>query len=339
MPTVAGDPSPAPRFGGMSVIIPAVFAASLLVQVQAAPAAPQAEQDPAPSVVDDVIVEGQRTREAAETFVRSVAAPVRGRKAAVWGDSVCVGVGGMQPEPARYMVDRISDWAASVGLGIEAPGCQPDIFVVATGDGDATARELVRSRPREFRTGVGESDRGGTALSVFQNSGRPVRWWHVSLPVNVDTGAPMARLPGQAPFVAPPEMRRPGEFGSQASIVAPSRLTDESRDVLMQAIIVLDTSALDLADFGQVTDYIALVALAQIDPDARPARPSILNLFQPGVAQEETLSRWDRAYLKALYGSYQANSSAAANLSTIADGVALELAREDRGTAITAPAD
>lgn len=146
----------------------------------------------------------------------------------------------------------------------------------------------------------------------------------------------MVRLPGQQPFTAN-AITKPSDVGPQGFIASSSLLSDESRDELMQAIIVLDTSALDDAGFAQVTDYIAMVALAQVDPEARPTSPSILNLFEPGVAQEEALTRWDRAYLKALYGTDQRNAGGA-NLSAIADGVALEIAR-DREPVEPAPAN
>ena len=52
----------------------------------------------------------------------------------------------------------------------------------------------------------------------------------------------------------------------------------------------------------QLADYIAFVALAQVDPEADLSRfESILNLFQPGGLDTTGLSPWDRAYLDGLY--------------------------------------
>ena len=314
-------------------MIASLILATLLAGSSAAPQQPpapaassaQAAQEPEATELDEVVVEGQRVREAAEAYVRSVAAPVRGRKVARWRNSVCVGVGGLQPEAARFMVDRVSDWAHSIGLTIEPPGCKPQIFIVATADGDATARALVLSRPREFRTGVADADQGSTALEAFQTSDRLIRWWHVSLPVNDDTGMPIRRLPGSPPFIAPAQMTRPSDFGPFGMVVQSSRLTDQSRDDMMQAIIVLDTAALDQASFAQITDYIAMVALAQINPDAEPGHPSILGLFNADEAQEETLTDWDRAYLRGLYRAQQRSAGGDSNLSSIAAALAQEL--------------
>lgn len=309
-------------------VLPILSAALLtgLFSIQTPPA--PARQDVGTSQLEEIVVEGVRRREAAEVFVQSVAEPIPGRKLARWRDSVCVGVGGLRPEAGRFIVDRVSDWAASVGLTIEPPGCEPQIFIIATADGDATARDLVASRPRDFDTGASQTNRGSAALVAFQNSGRLIRWWHVSLPVNGNTGMPIIRLPGQAPFSAG-RMTRPSDFGSYANTVSASRLTDESEDHLTQAIIVLDMAALDQAGFGQITDYIAMVALAQIAPDADPAGPSILRLFSPDEVQEETLTRWDRAYLRALYLTSQLGAGTGSNLRAIASGVARDLERQD----------
>lgn len=285
---------------------------------------PPVRQDPATDL-GDIVVSGERVREAAEAFVRSVAEPVRGREAAVWRDSVCVGVVGMQPDAARFMVDRVSDWAHSVGLRIENPGCRADILIVAAEDGDAMAREMVAAQPAKFMPNMGDADRGRAALEAFQTSGAPVRWWHVSLVVNEDTGQPLRRLPGQKPFTAPRVIRQPSDLGIWGVVNLPSRISEETRDDLRRAVVIVDTDALDQASFAQVTDYVAMVGLAQIDPDTTPQTPSILRLFNPGEAQEDTLSRWDQAYLQALYSVRQGRRGSESNLSALAAALTREL--------------
>ena len=249
---------------------------------------------------------------------------------ALWREPICVGAGGMQADAARFMVDRISDWAHSLGLRIGAPGCRPNVFIMAAEDGDAAARDLVASRPREFRTGVAGADRGGAALRAFQSSGRPVRWWHVSLPVDEETGNPIRRLPGQPPveWTTRRLERAWQDFGVNSMMVSPSRLTSQARDDLQQVIVVVDSAALERASFLQLTDYVAMAALAQIEPDADPAYPSMLHLFSPDGAPEATLTRWDLAFLKGLYDAEQNRSWTGANLSAVAHAMARELEAE-----------
>lgn len=298
-----------------------------------------APQDPPPvaTEVEEVVVVGERLQTTAQTFVRALAAPPPGRKAARWDEPLCVGVIGMRPDLAQLMVDRITAVALELGVPASRPGCRPDVFVVATADGDATARELVRSSPRDYRPGTAGAERGAAALEVFQSSGRPIRWWHVSLAVNADTGQPIQRLPGQQPFVAPRERTRPADFGTYATIVSPSLIRDETRDVLARVVIVLESSALDRASFGQISDYIAMVALAQIDPEAAPEVPSILNLFRDAPAAEPGLSAWDRAYLSALYRTDQMASNPDTNLSTIGRVIARDLAGTEAESGVTTP--
>lgn len=303
----------------MSLLI-AAFAAALSMQDGRPPPSPRT---PAATQLDEVVVEGQRNPDAARDFVRSVAAPIGDRSLARWRDPVCVGVANLPADAAQQMADRVSDWAFSLGAAVGAPGCRPNVFIVATDDGDATARDLVASRRREFRTGVSGADRGGAALRAFQTSGRPIRWWHVSLPVDDETGNPVRRLPGQAPVDwEGREMTRPSDFGVNSLMVAPSRLSSQIRDDLQQAIIVLDVEALDHATFAQVTDYVALVALAQIDAEADSRGfNSILNIFDPNAPAAETLTEWDLAFLKGLYGSEQGRANPGANVSAVADAM------------------
>lgn len=280
---------------------------------------------PEPHELDEVVVSATR-RAQAEAFTEAVAAPARGRSLARWHDPICVGVANMQAEAARAMIDRIYDWAHSFGVAIGSSRCRTNVFVVATEDGAATARELVSARPREFRTGVSGADRGSAALRRFQQGDRPVRWWHVSLPVDEQTGDPIRRLPGQAPVEwTGRRLQKKSDFGVNQMTVMPSRLGTGARDDLQQVIIVIDSAALERATFQQLTDYVAMVALAQIDDEARAfAVPSILGLFDGG-GDVGALSDWDRAFLAGLYGTWQTSADSRANLSAVAAAMARRL--------------
>lgn len=286
-------------------------------------------EPPSPSAVselEDVVVDGSPLERRAEAFVRSVGAAAEGRKLATWPGRICVGAIGVAVEPARVMVDRVLDWGYSLGLRVGAPGCQPNILVVFSDDGDRTARELVEARPQDFDAGISSSHLGKRALLAFQSSGRPVRWWHVSLPIDPDTGRPIVRLPGQAPF-APPSggITHPSDLGSFGQITLGSRLFDDTLDALQSVVIVVEVAALEQASFAQLSDYVAMIALAQIEPEARPAAPSILTIFEPDAVQEPSLTHWDQAFLQALYGTHQRNVSPQSDSSLIARGVARRL--------------
>lgn len=256
--------------------------------------------------LEDVVVLGKPVVQQAEEFVASISAPPVGRKLATWRGRICVGAAGMAAEPANFMVNRVLDWGHSLGVRTGAAGCDPNILIVATDDGDRTARELVEARPRDFDSGTYQSDQGARALHAFQSSGDLVRWWAVSLPIDQNTGNPIVRMPGEPPYSTPINgTRRPSDLGAYGQIQMASRLYDDSVDVLQSVVIIIDEDALSRVNFQQLSDYVAMVALAQIDPQTQPNLPSILNLFSRTMAQEEGLSRWDRAYLEALYSTYR----------------------------------
>lgn len=85
-------------------------------------------------------------------------------------------------------------------------------------------------------------------------------------------------------------------------------------------------SGLSGLTLGQVTDYATLIGLAQIheDADAGPA-PTILHLFgNSGGTLPDGLSRWDQAFLKALYDT---NVDAVVQISQIKVRLNQDLAR------------
>lgn len=280
--------------------------------------------------LEDVVVSGMSLEAQAESFVASVGAPVEGRKLATWSGPLCVGAAGLAAAPAGAMVDRVLDWAHSLGVRIGGPGCDLNVLIVFSADADQAARNLVKTRPLDFLSGVSSSHQGRGALRAFESSGRPVRWWHVSLPVDPETGDALVRLRREAPFSPPREITRPSDLGSYGQITLGSRLYDDSIDALQSIVIVIDDAALDQTSFAQLSDYVAMVALAQVDPDTRPSAPSILGIFEPGVAPQSTLSDWDQAFLQALYGTHQRNSLPRADSTVIARALARRLERTSR---------
>ena len=264
--------------------------------------------EPAPTRVDDIVVQGAPLRDQVANFVDAVTAPPRGRGPARWSArvGVCVGVANLEREAAQIMADRMSDVALSLGLPVGEPGCSPNVLVLVTTDAPALAAALVERSPNAFRPKYAGAAQSRRSLDQFVSSDRPVRWWHVALPVT-ETGQPAIRLPGDA------EPRR---------IRAPlSRLNTFVRNELRRAFIVIDIDQVEHLTLIQLSDYVAMVAFAQIDPDHEVGNfPSILNVVaNPAVAQEMT--DWDRAYLEALYGVELNRRLPASQLGQIATGM------------------
>lgn len=243
--------------------------------------------------VEAVTVEGRRLADQVRDFVGEVAAAPRGRLLARWDGRVCVGVMNLTQRHAQFMIDRVALRAVEIGLEPGEPGCRPDIMIIGAADANQLARDLVRDSPSGFRPARGGTDLGSAALRRFQNSDDPVRWWHVSVPVSVDTGEIAVALSGEEP--------------PTVNVRDASRLRSNVRDEMKRAVIILDTSRIGAISFGALSDYVAMIALAQVDPRADTASyPSILNLFndiQSGAEPPDGLTDWDRNYLAGLYAA------------------------------------
>lgn len=289
----------------------------------------QVQQDAAqsaPTELEDIVVEGRPLAEATTDFVARVVSPPRNRGAATWHRRVCVGVGNLQREAAEFVVDRIATVGESVGLEVGWPRCEPRVFIVFAADADAAARDLVEARGRQFRIGVSGSDLGDAAVEAFVTSDRPVRWWQSSVPVNAGTGRVASRLPGDGPFVPPPGFTRPSELGPQAITDGASRIRSPLRDDLSQVIVIVDIDRVAGTDLGALADYLAVISLAQIDPELDPGPyDTILSLFSEGANPPPSLTDWDRAFLRGLYGAEQTDEAANGRIGNVARTMADEI--------------
>ncbi|RZJ44400.1 MAG: hypothetical protein EON87_10030 [Brevundimonas sp.] len=277
-----------------------IFGAALAATPAQDPvAAPSVEaQQEEPIRLEDVIANRRSLRDATEEFVGEVAAPVPRRGYARWHNGVCVGVVNLSPEVSRFMVDRISDRAREVGLTAGEPGCHPSILVVATQDATPFTAEFVAMRPRLFRVGGSGMDRGRAAFQRFLETDRPVRWWSVSQPTDSDTGQAAVRIPGQCQG----SCMTPQQMAPNTTVRGTSRIASQYRQDLKRTFVIIDVDRLNGASLEQLTDYVAMVSLAQIDPDADTSRfDTILNLFEAPSAMSAGLTGWDNAYLEGLY--------------------------------------
>ena len=281
-------------------LLAAAVAALALSQAAAAPPPPPAE--PEPEAVDEIVVQGNKR--AVTDFVRRNAAPTRRGRLARWEGRVCPGVVGLPERYGSYIADRIAAEAVALGLDVGEPGCTPDILVLVT-DRPQAAAEQLRQKYRSFfndRPTAGSLLSGGGTqkLDEFVKTPRPVRWWHVSELATVD-GRPMLEiqlpLPGGGTDPANTVLGVEG-FGG-------SRLQSKMKEDLARALIIVDTKQVRGLPYEALASYLAMVSLAQLDPEAEPGGlPSILALFrdrEAGATPVETLTEWDRAYLKGLY--------------------------------------
>ncbi|WP_297803763.1 hypothetical protein [uncultured Brevundimonas sp.] len=260
---------------------------SLLAAAALIAASPAQDQTPQSTAVDDVVVEARPLDRQIRSFLSDIAVPDRSLNVARWHEKVCVGVVNMRGQSAQYVADRISLVADDLGLQPGEPGCSANILVIASTNGAEMARGLVDARPLAFNPGGDGMVRGRSALRKFTDSDAAIRWWHVAVPIDSNSGRIATRMPGEdAPQISAPS----------------SRLRTEIRNDLSRVIIILDFDKLGGLNLQQVADYAAMVAFSQVDADADfSGYDSILALTEDRTVQG--LTDWDMAYLKALYSA------------------------------------
>jgi hypothetical protein len=254
---------------------------------------------PLPSAIaqtaPDIVVTGVRP-EQTQAFVEQLAAvsPMADQLPR-WDNVICTSIAGMPARQAQFLADRIAQRAASVGLQPGGPGCNANVAVFVTADSDTFARELFeqdRTLFAYYQTN-GVSTLGQDALNDFLSAPRAVRWWHVSETYGAD-GMSLAGDASRGGLENAPAVRSNG-----------SRLSGNTREDLVQAIVIIDARRVQGAQLAALADYVALVALAQINPHAATAEyPTILNLFngaQVNASGPAMLTQWDQAFLDALY--------------------------------------
>ena len=294
---------------------------SLLATLQTAPTptapgSPTLGQDEAR--VGDIVVNGRPLNDLVGDFVDEISRPARRRGLARWQGKICVGTVNLPAAHAQVLIDRVSDVAASVGLEPGEPGCRPGIVILATDNGSALATAMVRRRNSGFSLSSLQTNAGTRALEDFQTSDRAVRWWQTSLPVDSNTGETAIRLAGMVGPDGQPSY-------PQLNAFAASRLTTQIRDNLIRTVIIIDVTKLGDTTFQQLSDYVSLVALAQIDAEAQTSSyDTIMNIFSE-TGGPSTLTDWDMGYLEALYSTHpdriDPNALTRSVASEVADGI------------------
>lgn len=280
---------------------------------------PAVQAVPEPDAVDlgDIQVTGAPLEQMIREFVNEVAAPNRGRGIARWDDRICIGAANLKADAAQYIVDRVSTVADDLGIIPGEPGCRPNVIVIASADPDALAQALVEDRRRAFRMGGSGMDRGGDALEAFVGSDAPVRWWQVSMPADSETGMRATRIPGECENAC----AGPTDYAPVINVFAASRLSSQVVDYIFRTVVILDVDQVNRVSGQQLADYVAMVTLAQIDPEADTSGyASILNVFE-APDEADGLTEWDLAYLGGLYDAERTRKNLRAGRGEIADSI------------------
>lgn len=256
------------------------------------PAAPAASTPPLPEVS---IMGRLRLERRLLSFVYGVTDLANGEGVARWNQPVCPLVAGLSRQDGEFILARISDAARAAQVPLAGERCQPNLDILVSSDPQG---ELKRLHSHASMVLFGTAP--PAEIDNFLQRPGPVKVWYKSsgsafgMPVGGRSlDAPIPQL--EAPFVQGP----PGGSHLRVSVVYG----------LGQVIMVVDQQRLSGLSRQQLADYLSMVGLAQIKPEAHlGGADTILKLFDSAPAAAPAgMSRWDQAFLKALYASDQEN--------------------------------
>lgn len=242
----------------------------------------------------EAIVVTGRTPEQTQQFVeRIAAAPATADQLARWDSEICTSIAGLPARQGQFIADRIAQRAVAVGLTPGASGCNVNVSVIVAADGNEAASRINEENSALFsvRSENNVSTLGQAAFQAFLTESRPVRWWHVAQTKTADG----MLLDGDASMG--------GMSNAPTARSSGSRLNGDTREDLNRVIIIVDASRVGNVQLAALADYIAMVSLAQVRPDANTSGFStVLNLFADG-ASVSGMTDWDLAYLNGLYSA------------------------------------
>jgi len=216
-------------------------------------------------------------------------------------------VEGLPENESAFVVQRLSKIASAAGARIQSDGCSKGSYnfrVLFTLNADQAAKDWYNYHRDLFETNAVNSAQ--IDRFVDPSTPPPVRVWHNATLFGTD-GEPLSRVDPGDPVEALPHLEYTG-----------SRLTSPGVIGLNFAAVIVDGTKTNSAGLAPLTDYIAMVGLADLDLGAELGTdPTILRLFNaPADARPAGLTAWDRAFLTALYRTEQSPKNLRAELAT-----------------------
>lgn len=275
-----------------------------LLLALAGPTAHAQEADP------NIVVEGQKaiTTKEARQFVRTVTAEVDGQFAR-FDMPVCPQVIGLAQRVAAPIEARIREVAQATRAPVAKGKCTPNVFVIATDNADLFVKRFIKRYPAPFE------DMWPPERARLNEHARVHAWRLIELQ-NEDGMTKICMV---------------GEVCTMPVHTA-SRISTTTKQVTLNAVVVVEQELLYDHSVLQVADYVAMRALAGARPGDVKGADTILTLFDQGAGpQQPELSALDFELLRGLY-SVQQNSPARRQSNDIANAISRAIAAEkDKG--------
>ncbi|HEX4272033.1 MAG TPA: hypothetical protein VHZ32_11630 [Rhizomicrobium sp.] len=280
------------------------LAAAILLAVSVAGAAAQ------PTLpTEHVTVTGTRSHDVIQGFVQSFIAPARMTgKIARWQDGICLTALGLKPIYLKFIMQRLRDTAAKVGAPVNADsGCKPNVEIVFTTAPQALADGLKKTH--EIYLGYADNK---DQLAKLATVTHPIQAWYATQTKDARGMAEIDNPKGGGVALTiwvPEALGQPEQFitmdmpHAHGRNVTGSRLGDGLSSSFYHVIIAADPNQLKDYEIGALADYIAMLALTQLDSlDTCQQLPSIVNMLAKGCDRPaNALTENDLAYLRGLY--------------------------------------
>jgi hypothetical protein len=229
-------------------------------------------------------------KEQVQSFVRTITRNTGfsdDESPARWSTPICFLAAGWGAEDLSSVLTRLAQIGAAAGAPLAGKVCTPNFVVVSTAEPDRVINAWYEKNKRLF------GDASPLQIRHFLDStrSRAVRTWR-----NIDIGRVATT--------------RFGHFVPSNSHADPSPFAGNSPLGFLSVFEIIDASRTAGIDLHQLTDYVAMMGLTNIDIDVDVGdAPSILQLFSPTRSFALGLSNWDTAFLMALYQTDQSSRS------------------------------
>jgi hypothetical protein len=268
----------------------------LLLSLFIAPIAASAQQAEETITVNGRLTTREEIRREAEAMVRTTGIATSNKPAARWVDAICPSVKGVAPAIAEMVRTKIETVAKAAGARVARQPCRTNIIVAFAADGSALTSAIARDRSKIGGVPVPERQ------ALIEND-VPLRWWYAT-----DTRGRhgSSKTTGQMPWAGSDEGGAQQGGGSPTNDLTTivqnnsSIVSTQVNRVLTSATVIVDVTLATGKTLDAVAAQVAMVALAEIDREAKP-EGSILSLFAVPSSGLDDLSDGDRALLKSLY--------------------------------------
>lgn len=262
---------------------------------------------------ENVTVTATKSREMLDKFAKAFTTPTKlTGKIARWEKGICPVAVGQEPAFTAFVTARVKAIAMAAGAPVsDAKSCTPNVEIVFTNAPQDLLDNIRKNDPDYL--GYAETSALKDKLATVT---RPIQAWYMTETIDLDgmrridsarrkgSGIAMSNF---SAFKMPESMgmNRDPLFLPDATYarVTGNHINDGARSGFSHITIAVDAKKLAGQDFIPLTDYIAMLALTQLNSlDVCQQLPSIVNKLAPNCDQQpDGMTATDLAYLHGLY--------------------------------------